>query len=113
MSGDAMMWNTHERRHNEKEETGEEDVETEETGEEDVETETTHGEKICAEKNTRGRDERGNEEIEKVLKPIRLGVTFSNAVSKAQSSKLEHLFSLKRGKRDVGVLSFELSKTSP
>ena len=33
--------------------------------------------------------------------------------SKAQSSKLEHLFSLKRGKRDVRALSFELSKMSP
>ena len=32
---------------------------------------------------------------------------------KAQSSKLESLFSLKRGKRDVRALSFELSKTSP
>jgi len=40
-------------------------------------------------------------------------VTFSNAVSKAQSSKLERLFSLKRGKRDVRALSFELSKMSP
>ena len=30
-----------------------------------------------------------------------------------QSSKLEGLFSLKRGKRDVGALSFELSKMSP
>jgi len=36
-----------------------------------------------------------------------------NAVSKAQSSKLERLFSLKRGKRDVRALSFELSKMSP
>ena len=32
---------------------------------------------------------------------------------KAQSSKLEHLFSLKRGKRDVRALSFELLKMSP
>jgi len=32
---------------------------------------------------------------------------------KAQSSKLESLFSLKRGKRDVRALSFELSKMSP
>jgi len=32
---------------------------------------------------------------------------------KAQSSKLERLFSLKNGKRDVRVLSFELSKMSP
>ena len=32
---------------------------------------------------------------------------------KAQSSKLEPLFSLKRGKRDVRALSFELSKMSP
>jgi len=32
---------------------------------------------------------------------------------KAQSSKLERLFSLKRGKRDVPALSFELSKMSP
>ena len=32
--------------------------------------------------------------------------------SKAQSSKLERLFSLKSGKRDVRVLSFELSKMS-
>jgi len=30
-----------------------------------------------------------------------------------QSSKLEGLFSLKRGKRDVRALSFELSKMSP
>jgi len=32
---------------------------------------------------------------------------------KAQSSKLERLFSLKRGKRKVRALSFELSKMSP
>jgi len=32
---------------------------------------------------------------------------------KARSSKLERLFSLKRGKRDVGALSFELLKVSP
>jgi len=32
---------------------------------------------------------------------------------KAQSSKLESLFSLKRGKRDLLALSFELSKMSP
>ena len=32
---------------------------------------------------------------------------------KAQSSKLECLFSLKRGKRDFRALSFELSKMSP
>jgi len=32
---------------------------------------------------------------------------------KAQSSNLERLFSLKRGKRDVRALSFELSKMSP
>ena len=32
---------------------------------------------------------------------------------KAQSSKLERLFSLKRGKRDVRVLSFELAKITP
>jgi len=32
---------------------------------------------------------------------------------KAQSSKLESLCSLKRGKRDVRALSFELSKMSP
>ena len=32
---------------------------------------------------------------------------------KAQSSKLECLFPLKRGKRDVRTLSFELSKMSP
>ena len=32
---------------------------------------------------------------------------------KAQSSKLERLFSLKRGKRHVRALSFELSKMSP
>ena len=31
---------------------------------------------------------------------------------KAQSSKLERLFSLKRGKRDIRALSFELSKMS-
>jgi len=48
-----------------------------------------------------------------MIQPIPLGVTFSNAVSKAQSSKLERLFSLKRGKRDVRALSLELSKMSP
>jgi len=32
---------------------------------------------------------------------------------KAQSSKLQRLFSLKRGKGDVRALSFELSKMSP
>ena len=32
---------------------------------------------------------------------------------KAQSSKLERLFSLKRGKRDVRPLSFALSKMTP
>jgi len=32
---------------------------------------------------------------------------------KAQSSKLERLFSLKRDKRNVRALSFELSKMSP
>ena len=32
---------------------------------------------------------------------------------KVQSSKLQRLFSLKRGKRDVRALSFELSKMSP
>ena len=32
---------------------------------------------------------------------------------KAQSSKLKRLFLLKRGKRDVRALSFELSKMSP
>jgi len=32
---------------------------------------------------------------------------------KAQSSKLERLFSLKCGRRDVRALSFELSKMSP
>jgi len=32
---------------------------------------------------------------------------------KAQSSKLERLFALKRGKRNIRVLSFELSKISP
>jgi len=32
---------------------------------------------------------------------------------KAQSSKLERLFSLKRGKKDVRALRFELSKMSP
>jgi len=41
------------------------------------------------------------------IQPIPLGVIFSNAVSKAQSSKLEGLFSLKRGKRDFRALSFE------
>ena len=48
------------------------------------------------------------------VQPIPLGVTFSNALSKlkAQSSKLERLFSLKRGKRDVRALSFERSKMS-
>jgi len=44
------------------------------------------------------------------IQPIPPGVIFLNAVSKlkAQSSKLERLFSLKRGKRDVRDLSFEL-----
>ena len=37
----------------------------------------------------------------------------SECCFKAQSSKLERLFSLKRGKRDVRALSFELSKMSP
>jgi len=32
---------------------------------------------------------------------------------KAQSSKLDDLFSMKRGERDVRTLSFELSKMSP
>jgi len=32
---------------------------------------------------------------------------------KAQSSKLNRLFSLKRGKRDIRALSFELSKMTP
>jgi len=32
---------------------------------------------------------------------------------KAQSSKLERLFVLKRGKRDLRALSFELSEMSP
>ena len=32
---------------------------------------------------------------------------------KSQSSKLESFFSLKRGKRDVRALSFEISKMSP
>jgi len=32
---------------------------------------------------------------------------------KIQSSKLEYLFSLKRGKRDARALSFELSKMTP
>jgi len=32
---------------------------------------------------------------------------------KAQSSELQRLFSLKRGNRDVGALSFELSKMTP
>jgi len=47
------------------------------------------------------------------VQPIPLGVTFSNATSKAQSSKLERLFSLKHGKRDIRAWSFELSKMSP
>jgi len=47
-----------------------------------------------------------------IVQPIPPGVTFSNAVSKTQSSKLERLFPLKRGKRDVRALSFELSKMS-
>jgi len=54
------------------------------------------------------------------IKAIPLGLTFSNAISKlkaqsskAQSSKLESLCLLKRGKRDVRALSFELSKMSP
>jgi len=38
---------------------------------------------------------------------------FQSSKLKAQSSKLERLFSLKRGKRDVRALSFELSKMSP
>ena len=44
----------------------------------------------------------------------KFGVTFSNAVSifEAQSSKLDSLFSLKRGKRGVRALSFEISKMS-
>jgi len=41
-----------------------------------------------------------------LLQPIPLGVTFSNVVSKAQSSKLERLFSVKRGKTDVRASSF-------
>ena len=51
-------------------------------------------------------------DIMQMIQPIPLGVTFSNTVSKlkAQSSKLERLFSLKRGKRDFRALSFELSK---
>jgi len=47
------------------------------------------------------------------VQPIPPGVTFSNAVSKAQSSKLERFISLKCGKRDVRALSFELSNMSP
>jgi len=39
-------------------------------------------------------------------------VTFSNTVS-ISNSKLECLFSLKRGKRDLRVLNFNLSKMSP
>jgi len=44
------------------------------------------------------------------VQPIQRGVTFFRAFSKlkAQSSKLEWLFLLKRGKRDVQALSFEL-----
>jgi len=48
-----------------------------------------------------------------VIQPIPLWVIFSNAVSKAQSSKLERFFSLKHGKKDVRSLSFELLKMSP
>jgi len=49
------------------------------------------------------------------VQPIPLGVTFSNAVFKlkAQSSKLERLFSLKRGKRDFRALSFSFRKCHP
>ena len=46
------------------------------------------------------------------LQPIPLGDIFE-CCFKAQRSKLERLFSLKRGKRDVRALSFELSKMSP
>jgi len=44
------------------------------------------------------------------LQPIPRGVTFSKALSKlkAQSSPIERLFLLKRGKRDARALSFEL-----
>jgi len=50
------------------------------------------------------------DDVELLVQPIPRGVTFSKAVSKlkARSSKLERLFSLKRGKRDVRALSFEL-----
>jgi len=48
--------------------------------------------------------------LKKLVQPIRgpLGVKFSNfeCSFNAQSSKLERLFSLKRGKRDVRALSF-------
>ena len=50
-----------------------------------------------------------------LVQPIPLGVTFLNTVSKIkdQSSNLERLFSLKRGKRDVRALSFDPSKMIP
>jgi len=41
------------------------------------------------------------------------GDIFESSKLKAQSSKVECLFSLKHGKRDVRALSFELSKMSP
>ena len=43
------------------------------------------------------------------VQPIPLGVTFSNAVSKLKAQSSERLFLLKRCKRDVRALSFELS----
>jgi len=44
-----------------------------------------------------------------VVQPIPLGVKFS----KAQSFKLERLFLLKHGKRDVRALSYELLNSIP
>jgi len=41
------------------------------------------------------------------VQPVPFWVTFSETLFKAQSSKLERLFSLKSGKRDVRALSFE------
>ena len=49
------------------------------------------------------------------IQPIPRGLTISKSLFKAQSSKLEGLFLLKRGKRDIRALSFEprLPKMSP
>jgi len=42
------------------------------------------------------------------IQPIPLGLAFSKEKFKDQISNFERLFLLKRGKRDVGALSFEL-----